>query len=82
MLDLISKLGLNTKTTQNSINTVNFVFYESTLEVVRIFLCGQIFIYNPESNEDNHLAHIQWKKKFLPILANPRAADLFWCGLD
>ena len=51
-------------------------------EVVRIFLCDQIFIYNLESNEDNHLEHIHGRKKLLPILADPQAADLFWCGLD
>ena len=52
------------------------------LEVVRIFSCDQIFIYNPEFNEDNHLTQIEWKNFLLPILANPQAADLLWCGLD
>ena len=33
--------------------------YQNTLEVVTIFFCDQIFIYNPESNEDNHLAQIE-----------------------
>ena len=42
----------------------------------------QIFIYNLESNDDNHLEHIHGRKKLLPILADPRAADLFcWAGL-
>ena len=36
----------------------------SLIEVVRNLFCDQIFIYNLESNEDNHLAQIEWKNYF------------------
>ena len=38
---------------------INKVPNHVQLEVVRNFFCDQIFIYNLESNEDNHLAQIE-----------------------
>ena len=41
-----------------------------------------------ETEEDNvsdepiHLAHFEPKFRYLEPLADPRAADLFWCRLD
>ncbi len=59
----------------------NVIFFSYQIRGCKNFLCGQIFIYNPESSEDNHLAQFS-EKKLLPILANSWAADLFWRGLD
>ena len=64
------------------LETLTEHYYVLTIEVVRISSCLQIFNYNPESNEDIHLAHIE--PKIIPPepLEDPHATDLFWCGLD
>ena len=51
------------------------------LDVIKEKKCCQNCFYNPESNEDIHLAHIEPPIGSPEPIADPHTNDLFWCGL-
>ena len=51
-------------------------------DVVKEKKCDQNGFYNPESDEEIHLVHIEPKLRSVEPLTDPRVTDLFWCRLD